>query len=1550
MYCVKCGKEIRDGIDHCPYCGANLKEANTQQEDVQQGDAQQANTRQGVSEPAPKKKRNKIVPVIAVLAVLLIAVAIFLLVGRRVSFRPVDYVTMQVQGVNKEGTASLSFDADRLVADIAAKKQLTEGEKEQIRFLLSSAGQDFVLSAKPATLSNGDIVNVVSNMDKNLLKEYGVTLKNGSVKLEVEGLIEAQEISLNDYISVGFSGFEGYGYAYMSTDWDGLRSAMEERVRNIAEPAEAERFIEEELDSDLYSVSGTIWPRDGLKTGDEVSLSIQTEQSGISQYGIRFVWDDISIAVDGLLPTETVQVTDYLQCEFSGYDGAGEAWLSLDTQKLASDLQECFEGDRRGAYGAFEEGSDIAVEAENAANIISDNWDHLFVNEFSQESGLSNGDKVTVESYNENAEDEEDQETYLTGIGVYMKGGKKEFTAENLEEPQEIDLADAMTVELTGVCPNVEAKVTIDHDLPYVWLTSLESLEGWQSLDVANGDVVSGEITYDEQEMLEAGYRVTNSTYSYTVSGLPTYRLTCDALEDPSVAAIGAAAEPAYRAKLRDNSEEIIRAKSGGDGWIVWNESRLQPMALRTVFLEDESDAGNRLYLMYQAALPIRCLDRTMVQGDVYFVLRMDDVEELEDGTLSYEEPDFYWSSGLYLTLEEAWAYMDGDIADLENAEVLAEATAEGSLTVELEDEPEIHGEEEIPAAPKAGEIAEAAKSQAAMVITYEGHTYARYDIELTWQLARTFCETAGGHLMTETSDLEKVILTKLMEDAPYGNYWLGASDDNWEGDWEWVTGEPFEWTDWESGQPDNDASNDVTGEDYLEAWHGGSWNDIYSEDDTGRGFILELEPTSASSGEATWLNDLEPLENYSCGVQDHLQDPYGNDHYRSLYLDASERGMAVYDLNGEYSRFTGTLSTWAEADSGCLFECAVWGDGKLLFSEYSYQKSDAPIPFSLNVEGIRTLSIQSRNRGTSDGGFLFLNEAKLISYGTEEGMAAPLERDLDDAGIIDAVHYEDRSTAGVLADAYGVIHEDTYAIGADGSALWNLNGEYTALTGLFYTGIDAYDAGTSANLKVLLDGEEVLSKDHFDIYSGYLPLELDLTGKSTLEIRVDGNGEYSEAVVYLTDTTLVRADAGEDVSEAPRPEFPEVQREIARRASGILTCGDSRYYLFEQPISWAQAKSFCESAGGMLACPTNDSKTAALTELLGRGVSDDYWIGGSLEGTDWLWVDSEQIGEYQNWNEGSPGGEDQAETRMCIDRDGFWDDRAEDEPLGFIMEVTAETGRIPEMGADLGFMEWLDGSGCETTGMFWSEREDGIARTSMYPGCVRMDVNGGAWFSVALNGGYSTLFGDILASDATANSSVRLAVFGDGKQLYERKGIHNKDELYSFDVDLTGVDRLTVAVANDRGSENGFLYFNGLAQAAETPDSAGIDRLSDLVMVDASEHDTGSGLFVDAYGVSHDGYLAMNAGRDSRMLFNLSGQYSVFSGVLAPGAGTDRNAQANVVIKADGETVYESGTFSLEGGSVPFELDITGKGTLEIVTEADVDDTWIYVEDDRLF
>ena len=92
-----------------------------------------------------------------------------------------------------------------------------------------------------------------------------------------------------------------------------------------------------------------------------------------------------------------------------------------------------------------------------------------------------------------------------------------------------------------------------------------------------------------------------------------------------------------------------------------------------------------------------------------------------------------------------------------------------------------------------------------------------------TWHQAKADAEAKGRHLVTITSaeEWQRILLKAPASDSK--NLWIGATDENVEGQWEWVTGELWSYTNWQPGEPNNWG-----GEDYCHKMAGtDKWVDL---------------------------------------------------------------------------------------------------------------------------------------------------------------------------------------------------------------------------------------------------------------------------------------------------------------------------------------------------------------------------------------------------------------------------------------------------------------------------------------------------------------------------------------------------------------------------------------------------------------------------------------------------------------------------------------------------------------------------------------------------
>ncbi len=125
---------------------------------------------------------------------------------------------------------------------------------------------------------------------------------------------------------------------------------------------------------------------------------------------------------------------------------------------------------------------------------------------------------------------------------------------------------------------------------------------------------------------------------------------------------------------------------------------------------------------------------------------------------------------------------------------------------------------------------------------------------KITWQQAKADAEAKGGHLVTITSAEELAKVSEIAPGSDSRNLWIGATDENNEGTWEWVTGEPWGFENWQPREPNN-AGN----EDYAHKAGGtDQWNDYNNRGPSFgpgivSGYILELDNFS--------VRDLDPSE-----------------------------------------------------------------------------------------------------------------------------------------------------------------------------------------------------------------------------------------------------------------------------------------------------------------------------------------------------------------------------------------------------------------------------------------------------------------------------------------------------------------------------------------------------------------------------------------------------------------------------------------------------------------------------------------------------------------
>ena len=93
-----------------------------------------------------------------------------------------------------------------------------------------------------------------------------------------------------------------------------------------------------------------------------------------------------------------------------------------------------------------------------------------------------------------------------------------------------------------------------------------------------------------------------------------------------------------------------------------------------------------------------------------------------------------------------------------------------------------------------------------------------------TWFDAEDFCQTQGGHLVSiETKEVNEYLLRQV----GVLEVWIGATDWNKEGTWEWSDSSPFIFTDWAPGQPTGQRIENCAQLYNTDQYQQG-WNDLH--------------------------------------------------------------------------------------------------------------------------------------------------------------------------------------------------------------------------------------------------------------------------------------------------------------------------------------------------------------------------------------------------------------------------------------------------------------------------------------------------------------------------------------------------------------------------------------------------------------------------------------------------------------------------------------------------------------------------------------------------
>lgn len=321
-----------------------------------------------------------------------------------------------------------------------------------------------------------------------------------------------------------------------------------------------------------------------------------------------------AIALTGCGAKE-INLNDYLDVNYSGYDSAGVATSEFDMDKMIKDNSEAF-----GIKGDVTESELLKIEAD-LEDVIDGSLD--------KEKDLSNGDSISYK-WNVSMPDKL-KEKYK----VDFVSEDKEFKVEKLDKVEEFDPFENLEVTFSGIAPDGSANIkgSID-EVPSLYF------DADKTSGLKNGDVIK--ITLDcygddiKDYCLQYGKVPSALEKEITVEGLSSYVSKIEEIPED------------MQEKMKQQAMDSFNAESAG--WAEGN-SLASAECVGYYFLTPKegfyTSSNNELYCVYKMTSNVKGLKRggdgeteETGQETYYTYYRYTDIMLLEDGTCSVDLSD----------------------------------------------------------------------------------------------------------------------------------------------------------------------------------------------------------------------------------------------------------------------------------------------------------------------------------------------------------------------------------------------------------------------------------------------------------------------------------------------------------------------------------------------------------------------------------------------------------------------------------------------------------------------------------------------------------------------------------------------------------------------------------------------------------------------------------------------------------------------------------------------------------------------------------------------
>ena len=554
---------------------------------------------------------------------------------------------------------------------------------------------------------------------------------------------------------------------------------------------------------------------------------------------------------------------------------------------------------------------------------------------------------------------------------------------------------------------------------------------------------------------------------------------------------------------------------------------------------------------------------------------------------------------------------------------------------------------------------------------------YQVFKTGLSWEDAKSYCESLGGHLVDINSEAEQVYVQKLIRSSALNKncYWIGMHK-NIDDKFEWVTKSPAVYTNWNPGAPNNSDGNQdaviIYGMNYPNYDNIiGKWDDL------------------SSSG--VWSNDkFFGLDNigFICewnSIHDKAEEPDPN----AITTAVTTAVTTTSAVTTTTAAATTTVAVTGGPASGEHYDC---GD----LDQYA-----SPVKPLVDIDIVRVnygepagnatrtvnISVSGADKKYANTGLYVKFDERLQLLKTDDGNVAVLGDAGKSLGETSATLKDNNTLFLQTADAQNN--------GEDG-VLWTLNFQLPAdsrMGDMFK--IDVYYSKSDypsyfTNAEKDADGRLMDAWTFtYGINQGYIIVDDDGTVTTTAATPISTTA-YSKTTTSTTTasdttttttsettTTTATTTTASATENSTNTTTVEETTTTEGTTTGTTPPTKSKYVIIDEKMSWYEAEAYCEdNYNGHLATITSKEEQEYILNLTHQTNHNAFWIGGQRADSSqpFHWITDEPF-EYTNWNLGEPNYAYEHFIEMYSS--GTWNNEPDTSRFPFICEYDDDT-KVP--------------------------------------------------------------------------------------------------------------------------------------------------------------------------------------------------------------------------------------------------------------------------------